>query len=395
MSIIQIPQILLPAEDIDMSKWAVNACDQYTSDVGYWQDVERIARGCPSAYNLIFPEVYLKDRPEERIARINSTMREYLSGGIFTMTEGIILVERTTLSGTRRGIVLAVDLEQYSYIPQDKSLIRSTEATILQRIPPRVEIRKNAPLELPHVMLLYDDRQNSVINCIKRGKVLYDFTLMKDGGKVKGTLIENAGEVVSAFNKLAETNNYGTSDKLLFAVGDGNHSLATAKTCWENLKSKLSEEEKEAHPSRFALVEVVNLYDAALSFEPIHRFVKTDKVEKFISGLKTSGKCCAYIVVGGVKTKIPFDADVPEGIRRLDTYISEFCAELGAEVDYIHGENELINLTFGGVGIVLPKIDKGDFFGLISQGGNLPKKTFSMGEGNEKRYYIEARKFAK
>ncbi len=181
----------------------------------------------------------------------------------------------------------------------------------------------------------------------------------------------------------------------MFAVGDGNHSLATAKTCWENLKASLSEKERENHPARYALVEVVNEYDPALNFQPIHRFVKTDKADLFFSGLKTSGKEFAYIVNGGIKTKIPFSEDIPQGIRLLDSFISGFIAKHGGEVDYIHGESDLVNLTDGGVGIILPSISKKDFFNLIISGGNLPRKTFSMGEGYEKRYYIEAKAIKK
>lgn len=396
MNVIKIPRILLP-DGCDMQKWAVNACDQYTSDYGYWQSVEETVKGSPSAFNLIFPEIYLKDEPNERISRINRTMREYLSNGIFKELDGgFILVERTTKSGTRKGIVLAIDLERYSYIPQDKALIRSTEATILERIPPRVEIRKNAPIELPHIMLLYDDETDSVLNAVKRGEVLYDFDLMKDGGHIKGSFVENAEEVTQVFYSLCSADRslkkYGAEDKILFAVGDGNHSLATAKTCWENIKKGLSSEERENHPARYALVEAVNIYDNALAFEPIHRFIKCHNPEKFVKDYKPSGSGSAYIVIEGKSKVIPFNADIPEGIRELDNYISRFVSENGGEADYIHGRDDLVNLTKdGGVGIVLPSIAKDDFFRLIIEGGNLPKKTFSMGEGNEKRYYIEAR----
>ena len=398
MNTIRIPQILLPEDGLDMQKWAVNACDQYTSDSAYWKAVEENTAGFKSAYNLIFPEIYLKDEPEKRISRINQTMREYLSGGVFKKIEGgFILVERTTAAGTRTGIVLCVDLEDYSYEKGTSALIRSTEATILERIPPRVQIRQNAEVELPHVMLLYDDEENSVLNCVERGKVLYDFELAYGGGHVKGTYINNSNKVTSALYALIESKRaiakYGKDEKLLFAVGDGNHSLATAKTCWEKLKPTLSKEQLENHPARFALVEVVNVYDKALNFEPIHRLIKTDKEKLFSKNLKTSGGAVAYIVVDGKKHAVPFNSDVPAGIRELDGYISDFIAQNGGEVDYIHGEDELKSFTYGkNVGVLLPAIAKDDFFRLIINGGNLPKKTFSMGEGNEKRYYIEAKK---
>lgn len=388
MNTIHVPEILLPKSGSDMSAWAVNACDQYTSDFNYWREVEELTKGKASTYNLIFPEIYLGASDGARIEKINRTMYEYLEGGVFeSVTGGFILVERKTQSGVRRGIVLAVDLEDYSFERGAKCAIRSTEATILERIPPRVKIRENAPVELPHAMLLYDDKEDKVLNSVKRGKVLYDFTLMQGGGRVIGTYIENAEEVTKKLYSLVG------EDGLLFAVGDGNHSLATAKTCWENIKKNLSSKERENHPARFALCEVVNIYDKSLNFEPIHRLVKTNRENEFLSGLKTSGGKVAYNVTKGKKAQIAFDDNVPAGIRSLDEYISEFIAKNGGEVDYIHGESELCEFTkSGGVGIILPAIQKADFFNLIITGGNLPRKTFSMGEGNEKRYYIEAKK---
>lgn len=391
MNAIKIPQLLLP-KNADMSLWAVNACDQFTSDEKYWEELDKLVGEKPSTLRLIFPEIYLKDNPEKRIADINSHMREYLNGGVFEKVEGgFVLVERTTQSGTRTGIVLAIDLEDYDYSKGSKALIRSTEATILERIPPRVKIRENAPIELPHVMLLYDDPENSVLKSVERGKVLYDFDMNMGGGHVKGTYVSNAAEVTEAFYALADGKGYGNGEKLLFAVGDGNHSLATAKTCWENIKRTLSPEQAATHPARFALVEAVNIYDPALVFEPIHRLVKTDAAEKFAAGFKPNGGKKAYIAVNGVVKEIPFPDGVPDGIRQLDGYISDFIKENGGEVDYIHGDEELKNFSAQGVGVILPAIAKDDFFRLIVTGGNLPRKTFSMGEGNEKRYYIEAK----
>lgn len=389
MKTLHLPEILLPADGTDMTKWAVNACDQFTSDYGYWQEVEKTVSGYPSTFNLIFPEIYLKDNPEARIKKINSAMQEYLDGGIFkSVSGGFILVERTTESGTRTGIVLAVDLEDYSFIKGDNAVIRSTEATVPERIPPRVEIRKDALIELPHAMLLYNDEKNVVLNSVERGKVLYDFDLQMNGGHIKGTYIDNSLAVAEKLLSLQDDSG------MLFAVGDGNHSLATAKTCWDNLKTKLSSKERETHPARFALCEIVNIFDPALNFEPIHRLIKCKNAQKFIDEYKTFGSKKAYIVVNGKKHEIPFSDNIPEGIRALDESISKFIAKNGGEVDYIHGEAELTNFTQdeSNVGILLPAIAKNDFFNLIITGGNLPRKTFSMGEGNEKRYYIEAKK---
>lgn len=392
MNTVRIPEILLPAK-ADMQKWAVNACDQYTSDAEYWTKVKAETEGSPSAYKLIFPEIYLNDNPQQRIADINNAMREYLSGGVFkAVRDGLILVERTTASGTRTGIVLSVDLEDYSFKNGAHSLIRSTEATILKRIPPRVEIRKNAEIELPHAMLLYDDKSYGVLNTVRRGEVLYDFDLLFNGGHVKGTYITNPKEVISALYALVDGDNASNGNRLLFAVGDGNHSLATAKTCWEELKKSLTEEQIKNHPARYALAEAVNIYDGALRFEPIHRLVKTDKPRLFAEGLKTSGGQKAYTVINGIARQIAFDADIPKGIRELDCYIAQFISEHGGTVDYVHGEQELKALTLnGGAGVLLPAIKKEDFFKTIISGGELPRKTFSMGEGDEKRFYIEAK----
>lgn len=395
MNAIKIPELLLP-QNAKMELWACNACDQYTSDYTYWENLDKLVGSAPSALRLIFPEIYLKDKPEERIKAINAQMRNYMDSAVFRQVEGgFVLVERATQSGVRTGIVLAIDLEAYDFAVGSKALIRSTEATILERIPPRVKIRENAEIELPHVMLLYDDKQNAVLNAVERGQTLYDFDLNMGGGHVKGTYVKNAEEVAQAFYKLCNGYKYGNGEKLLFAVGDGNHSLATAKTCWEKIKATLTKEQAEEHPARYALAEAVNIYDPALTFEPIHRLVKTDKPEKFVCGLKANGGKNAYVVVNGKETKIPFDGDVPNGIRQLDSYIAEFIEENGGEVDYIHGEEELEQLSSLGVGVGLPPIAKDDFFRLIVTGGNLPRKTFSMGEGNEKRYYIEAKRIAK
>lgn len=388
MNTIHIPEILLP-KNAALPLWAVNACDQYTSDKEYWHSVEKLVGDNLSTLRLIFPEIYLKDNPDARIAEINAAMRAYINCGVFQkITGGFVLVERTTESGTRTGIVLSVDLEDYSFESDAKTPIRSTEATILERIPPRVKIRRDAPVELPHVMLLYNDSSNAVLNCVKRGRVLYDFELNMGGGHVRGTYIENAQEVIKNFYSLTD----GEEQPFLFAVGDGNHSLATAKTCWEEIKRGLTEEQKKVHPARFALCEAVNIYDKALNFEPIHRLVKTREISAFLDGLETKGANSAYIVMDGNAKKAPFDENIPMGIRRLDNYISDFIITHGGEVDYIHGLEELKAITrTGGVGIALPAIDKSEFFSLIKTGGNLPRKTFSMGEGNEKRYYIEAK----
>lgn len=394
MSTLNIPRIYLPAVR-DLSAWAVIACDQFTSDGEYWRNLQAFVGDKPSTLNLIFPEIYLGHGDDERIECINRKMELYLTSGVFKRAEGLVLVERTTQSGTRKGILLSIDLEDYSFDKGSSALIRSTEATILERIPPRVKIRQNAPIELPHIMLLYDDGQGKVLSSVECGQTLYDFDLNMGGGHVKGSLISNPVQVLENLYSLADIEEckqkYGREEAILFAVGDGNHSLAAAKTCWENLKPTLTEEERENHPARFALVEVVNLYDEALRFEAIHRFVKTDKPDLFIKNLALGGDGKAVVVVRGKRGAVHFPADIPAGIRALDDYISQFIAQYGGEVDYIHGEDELKALSAHGVGIMLPAISKCDLFRYIIEGGNLPRKTFSMGDGNEKRYYIEAK----
>lgn len=394
MSTIIIPQIYLPAVD-DLGAWATIACDQYTSDGAYWQKLESFVGDKPSTLNLIFPEIYLGDNDSQRIARINENMRTYLASGMFRPYTGLVLVERTTRSGTRTGILLAVDLEEYSFRPASKAPVRSTEATILERIPPRVAIRKDAPIELPHIMLLYDDAYGEVLSAAERGEKLYDFELNMGGGHVKGTAITNGEEVISRLMRLSRipecVKKYGRAEELLFVVGDGNHSLAAAKQCWDDLKSSLTPEEREVHPARFALAEAVNIYDPALRFEPIHRFVKTDKPDLFLKGMPSGGSGRAVVVIDGKRGAVHFPENIPEGIRALDEYITTFITTHGGSVDYVHGADEVAALSGDGVGILLPAISKNDLFRLVIEGGNLPRKTFSMGDGDEKRYYIEAK----
>ncbi len=370
-----------------MTAWAVVACDQFTSEGDYWRELEKFVGKKPSALNLVYPEIYLKENQSARIAAINAAMQKYLRDGIFEETEGMILVRRTTeKSGTRTGIMLAIDLEDYSFKGGVCSPVRSTEATILERIPPRVAIRRDAPIELPHIMLLYDDPQGKVLKAVESGRELYSFALNMGGGYLRGNLINNPEEVTAAFYSLIK-------DGLLFAVGDGNHSLAAAKTCWENLKPALTQSESLCHPARFALCEAVNIFDPALEFEPIFRLVKTDREGQFMQGLEFSGGNAAYAVTAAGKTPLAFADDVPQGIRELDEYISGFIKRYGGEVDYIHGEKNLEELVKnGGVGVIMPAVEKSDFFDYIVKYGALPRKTFSMGEGCEKRYYLEAKR---
>lgn len=388
---IAVPEILLPKASVDMTKWAVIACDQHTSDAAYWQELENYVGAEPSTLRLTLPEIYLQKDNSQRIQQISAAMRSYKKEGVFRkLPKGFIAVERRTpYSESRRGIVLAVDLEDYSYEKKSGALIRATEATILERIPPRLKIRENADIEFSHIMLLYDDPHDSVWSSIQteRTETVYDFDLNMNGGHITGKFISETEGVLTAFGRLIR-------DRLLFMVGDGNHSLATAKASWDHIKSSLTDEEKISHPARFALCEAVNIYDEGIRFEAIHRLVKGVDAKLFRQGLKLNGRGSGFLVCAGKKFPISLEEDIPSAVASVDAYIERFIAEHGGEVDYIHGEESLLRLTeekADRVGILLPKMDKSDLFPLVKKYGSLPRKTFSMGESEEKRYYVEGK----
>ncbi len=389
---IEAAEILLPVSSVDMNKWAVIACDQHTSDYRYWEEVEKLVGDSPSTLRLTLPEIYLSDRCEERIKSIRKAITQYRQKGIFRkLPKGFVMVERKTKnSPLRRGIVLSVDLEKYSYEQKSNALIRATEATILERIPPRLKIREGAEMEFPHIMLLYEDPKNLVLGPLQNQddlEKLYDFELNMGGGHVVGKFISDYQPVIDRFSKLEK-------DGLLFMVGDGNHSLATAKVLWEKIKNNLSRQEQEYNPARFALCEAVNIYDESIAFEAIHRVVKGVDPRDFIAGLSVSGKGQGAIYTAGKKSSLSVPEDVPEAVKSIDAYISKYISEKGGEVDYIHGEEALCALTkerTDCVGICLPKMNKSKLFDAVKRFGSLPRKTFSMGESEEKRYYIEGK----
>lgn len=390
---IKIDPILLPKSDIDNSRWAVVACDQFTSNKQYWADLKSFIDDCPSALNLIFPEVYLSDNNGARIKDISQSMKKYIDDGIFTEFNGIIKTRRKTESGVREGLMITVDLDAYSFKAEDKALIRATEGTILSRIPPRVEIREGCSLELPHIMLLIDDKENSVIAKAKTSTVLYDFALNMGGGHLTGEAVSNPNEVLGAFENLLTESGKKYDSPILFAVGDGNHSLATAKACWEKEKSLPSPDLQK----RYALCEVVNIYDNALNFEPIHRVVINVDNKKFKSFLtdklsKFRGKGVIY--VSGKKEEINLPMGTIESISVVEDIINDYIQLNGGKVDYIHGMEELKNVSreFSAVAIALPTMKKEELFVYITSVGLLPRKSFSMGEAEQKRYYYEVRK---
>lgn len=399
--------ILIP-QNVDLTKWSVVACDQYTSEPEYWHEVENFVGDAPSTLNITFPEVYLAEG-DARIQNINSTMHKYLRDSIFKKyPQSLIYIERTTDGKkVRKGIVGAVDLEDYDFKKGSDSKIRATEGTVLERIPPRVKIRENAPLELPHVMLLIDDKEGLVIEKLAAQKnsmeKLYDFDLMQNGGHLTGYLVPDgiAEQTLAELGKLEESAD--AAGTFTYAVGDGNHSLATAKTCWENLKKTLSPEERKTHPARFALCELENIHDNALFFEPIHRVVfganPDDLLEDMKKFYKTSqtdngGQCIEYITKSGTGKIYVENPKSRLTVGTLQIFLDEYMkTHTNVTTDYIHGEDVCRELgkKDGNIGFVLPAMEKSELFPSVAQDGALPRKTFSMGEAYEKRFYMEAK----
>ncbi|MCD7847089.1 MAG: DUF1015 domain-containing protein [Oscillospiraceae bacterium] len=397
--------ILLPAENTDMQKWSVVACDQFTGEPEYWEKTENIVGGSPSTLRLVLPEIYLgKPDTDERIAEINRNIDDYLSSGVFReYKNAMIYVRRVQSDGKlREGIVGAVDLEEYDYRPGSSSQIRATEATVAERIPPRLKIRENAKLELPHIMILIDDPGRTVIEPLS-GKLpsltkLYDFDLMQGGGSISGYLLrdEEISSVDSALGELSQ------KSELLFAMGDGNHSLATAKEHYERLKRENPGTDMSNHPARYALCEIVNLHSDALEFEAIHRIVTgvnpTHLLEKMSEKLGTSPEGDGQkltVVTGGSEQNLTIHHPLSKlAVGSLQTFLDEYLRDFGGEIDYIHGEEVLKSLAGNqnSVGFILQPMDKSDLFPAVIQDGALPRKTFSMGHAEDKRYYLEARR---
>ncbi|MBQ8849906.1 MAG: DUF1015 domain-containing protein [Clostridia bacterium] len=395
-------------------KWAVVACDQFTSEPEYWQKAESYVGGAPSTLRLILPEVYLSESGE-RIPQINETMKKYLSDELICRENSMIYVERTQSDGSvRRGIVMAVDLEAYDYCRGASSLIRATEATVVERIPPRVAIRRDACIELPHVMLLIDDAARTVIEPLsgKTGEYLYDSDLMLGGGHITGRLLcdTEIAEVGAALDALitpeAMKERYGKDglSPLLFAVGDGNHSLASAKAAYEEVKAAIGEEAASSHPARYALVEVVNIHDEALKFEPIYRVMfgvdpedVISELSKYINALSGDAKPQTLTYMYGSVEGV-LDIPAPEKqltVGTLQDFIDGYIkTHSGAEVDYIHGEDSVKGLLKRerSIGFIFSGMTKDALFPTVMFDGALPRKTFSMGHAEDKRYYMECRK---
>ncbi len=386
--------ILLPKDGYE--KWAVVACDQYTSEPAYWRAVEERVGQAPSALHIILPELYLSADNSQRIEQINATMQRYLDDGVFDEhRDAMIYVERTCDAGTRRGIVGMIDLDDYDYSRAAASPIRATEATVVERIPPRVCIRRDAPLEMPHILLLIDDPERRVIEPLSNEKSdmqpAYNFELMQGGGHIEGYLL--SPEKIAQISRALDTLTDGGDDSLLFAVGDGNHSLATAKECYR---------ESGDPRARFALVEVVNIHDASIVFEPIYRVLFGVDDRDFLDGFR------AYAAAHGTDERHSFTAVTHGGcdtfevsacaklpVGTLQPYIDAYLTEHpGVTVDYIHGEDVVRSLCEQEhtLGLLFDGMKKDELFPAIQRDGSLPRKTFSMGHAADKRYYIEARR---
>ncbi|MCC7261101.1 MAG: DUF1015 domain-containing protein [Candidatus Latescibacteria bacterium] len=421
---ILIPRVYLPGPDIDLQRWAVIAVDQFTSQPEYWAEVERLVGDAPSTLHLTLPEIHL-DQPGEaaRIGQIQATTRRYLEAGILRPREGLIYVERHLEGRTRKGLMLALDLERYEYTSGAASLIRATEGTIVERLPPRRKIRAGAALELPHILVLIDDPGRTVIEPVAAArdqlKKLYDFELMFGSGRLAGYAVPEAGleaGVVAGLRGLARA---AGPEPMLFAAGDGNHSLAAAKVLWEELKPAVGPD----HPARYALVEVINVHDEGLSFEPIHRVLFGLRRDFFAflrqacgARLRCTGVASAAALIeavaaardqaghtiglvgGGSESRYCVaqiadpSASLPAGT--IQDLLDAFLAEGGAEkIDYVHGEEVTVRLGSqpGNLGLCLPHLDKADLFRTVLQDGAMPRKTFSLGEAHEKRFYMEAR----
>lgn len=416
--------ILLPAHGTDMTKWAALACDQFTSEPEYWQKAEEITKNEPSTLHIVLPEVYL-EKPDKsvRIGKIHENMKSIAQQTLTNEVNGFVYVRRTTASGVREGIVGVVDLENYSYEKGAMPLIRPTEKTVVDRIPPRIAVRRGANLEAPHILMLVDDNKKELIEpfgakCSGLEK-LYDFELMLNGGHIEGYAITDESEINRICTFVDNLQNQNVFDEkypqakgkapMAIAVGDGNHSLATAKAFWEELKNTLSNKELNGHPARYCLVELVNIHCDAIIIEPIHRVVfgttekeLLEKAKEFFAEqgatlLQKNENDAQNYKVLTAKTEKPYclkNSAYPLAVGSIDAFLTSFLSQnLGTSVDFVHDEASVKALCKkGAVGILLPQFDKSDIFKGVILGGVLPKKTFSMGTAREKRYYLECRK---
>lgn len=397
--------ILLPKK-LSMCRWACIACDQFSSQMDYWERVRAYVGDAPSTYHMIYPEALLRQgEPAQRIASIHKTMEEYIEAGLFeNHRRSMIYLERNVPGGIRRGLIGQIDLEEYDFTPSSGAKIRATEGTVQERIPPRVRLLQGAALEFPHTIMLCDDLEDSIMQAAvsARGEKVYDFDLMEGGGHITGWTISGMGvsmvnSAVSAYAEAIKVRQ-NTEQPMLFAVGDGNHSLASQKACWEALKPTLTPDQQREHPARYALVELENIHDPAIIFAPIHRVVKEVEVDKLLAYLRTISVSEGYpvqcVTAAGEETIYLDPEESPLAVAILQPALDEYVAKNGGYMDYIHGEDVVYTLAKEPhtVGLILPGMDKSALFPGVLQGGVLPRKTFSMGQAREKRYYLEGKK---
>ena len=402
--VVKVPKILLPKKSIDMEKWATIACDQFTSTPEYWERLVAFVGDSPSTLKLTCPEIYLSRDVSGEVKKVQAEMRKYLDEGIFDEREGFVLVERQVGKDYRIGLMAAIDLDAYDW-HRVRTPIRATEDTLMERLPVRIAIRKGAEIEAPHAIILMDDREKDIIEPLYAARdgfeKLYDFELNMGGGHIRGWLVPRQREQ-EILDKIAALNTpelqiekYGSDAGIMLAVGDGNHSVATAKVCYEELKQSLTGEQQKTCPARYMLVELVNLHGGGMEFSPIHRYFKV-RDDEFVAKLKASlyGDGRLKIMYKGGEEYIKCPENAGTAITEIQRLVEAYIKETGAEIDYVHDVIHLKECVdkSDGMGIVMPAFSRSDLFGYVVNVGNLPKKAFSIGEAEHKRYYLECRK---
>ncbi len=402
--VVKVPKILLPKKGIDMEKWATIACDQFTSTPEYWERLVAFVGDSPSTLKLTCPEIYLSRDVSGEVKKVQAEMRKYLDEGIFDEREGFVLVERQVGNDYRIGLMAAIDLDAYDW-HRVRTPIRATEDTLMERLPVRIAIRKGAEIEAPHAIILMDDREKDIIEPLYAARdgfeKLYDFELNMGGGHIRGWLVPRLREQ-EILDKIAALNTpelqiekYGSDAGIMLAVGDGNHSVATAKVCYEELKQSLTGEQQKTCPERYMLVELVNLHGGGMEFSPIHRYFKV-RDDEFVAKLKASlyGDGRLKIMYKGGEEYIKCPENAGTAITEIQRLVEAYIKETGAEIDYVHDVIHLKECVdkSDGMGIVMPAFSRSDLFGYVVNVGNLPKKAFSIGEAEHKRYYLECRK---
>ena len=402
--VVKVPKILLPKKGIDMEKWATIACDQFTSTPEYWERLVAFVGDSPSTLKLTCPEIYLSRDVSGEVKNVQAETRKYLDEGIFDEREGFVLVERQVGNDYRIGLMAAIDLDAYDW-HRVRTPIRATEDTLMERLPVRIAIRKGAEIEAPHAIILMDDREKDIIEPLYAARdgfeKLYDFELNMGGGHIRGWLVPRQREQ-EILDKIAALNTpelqiekYGSDAGIMLAVGDGNHSVATAKVCYEELKQSLTGEQQKTCPARYMLVELVNLHGGGMEFSPIHRYFKV-RDDEFVAKLKASlyGDGRLKIMYKGGEEYIKCPENAGTAITEIQRLVEAYIKETGAEIDYVHDVIHLKECVdkSDGMGIVMPAFSRSDLFGYVVNVGNLPKKAFSIGEAEHKRYYLECRK---